>query len=121
MVVLNVNSGKILWSKTVDLGSSGNEICWSYCGSMIAAVQRNRTAIYTAANGNYLGSRYFELPSSVDFSSNGNLIAFGDWSHGLVETFDPDKLEKDAELSVTGPATLEELIASLGSSGPPRL
>ncbi len=121
MVVLNVNSGKKLWSKAVDLGGSGNEICWSSCGSMIAAVQRNRIAIYNAANGSYLGSRHFEFPSSVDFSSDGSLVAFGDWSHGLVETFDPDKLDKDAELPVTGPRTLEELIASLGSSGPARL
>lgn len=115
MEAISVGNGERCWKKKVDLGGSGNTLRWSHCGKFIAAVQKGRVAIYAADSGSYLGSRHFNFPASIDFSRDGNLIAFADWEQGLVEPFDLNLLEKDAECPDRPPTALEELIASLGN------
>lgn len=103
MVLVDLKSQVIIWEREVTLGGSGSALKWSPCQQYLAAVQKDRIAVYRTEDGAFLGCRSMKYPSDVEFSKDSTLIAFGSWQHGLIEPFTPESLSHDNELIPPSP------------------
>jgi WD40 repeat protein len=101
--IFSLADQSIVHTQQVTSGGTASAIRWTPCSRYLGFVQKGLLSVIEAASFQAVCHHVMEYPSSIDFSSDGCLVALGSWSSGKVVPFEkqPNKAPEPTPGSVT--------------------
>ncbi len=88
LAVYHLAAGKQIAHTSVEIGGTGSTLNWSRDCRYLGSVQRHRVVIYSVDGLLKILEHSLPYASDINFSPQGDLVAFGSWEAGVVLPMD---------------------------------